>query len=409
MASSNLISRFAILYTLFTSLILLTKASTPPSVPSPAAEPELICHTNNPAECYPKVFSATEEFQIVHDDQDLPPGLHVQLDIQTGQKQAKLYDPNDEHPEVAGLPVNQEVIVVDPDSSDDRDTPRIPPGAPAYEPVGVVKQPPEKNQYFSKALMLLKQSPVAEDLGWALELLGEESHDMYYGLQIAEDTHALQSLFCLLLEEGDMTEKIPFHERYNFQASSTLSSLLRNNAPALRALENSWESIMRKECKTLQQTIGTELFQQLTPTSEMGSFEESREIDQARIIIPVISGLLKSPRIRDDFLNNGGMQTFLSILLRQGEMWEKTQGRVAQIVSDTFLDEDFGATLGVWPLKPQRHSDHCARKTDDECWEYQLERIHSEKQTRNWSGHLLKLLKKQTQPQVHTSRGHDEL
>ena len=51
-------------------------------------EVELICH--NRSDCYPKVFQATSEFQRVRDDQDLPAGLHVRLNVWTGEKEAKV-------------------------------------------------------------------------------------------------------------------------------------------------------------------------------------------------------------------------------------------------------------------------------------------------------------------------------
>src|SRR5436305_9531395 len=66
------------------------------SSPSPSAEAGLICHTTNPSECYPRIFRARTEFHVVHEDQHLPPGLHVRLNVETGLKEAKLYDPSED-------------------------------------------------------------------------------------------------------------------------------------------------------------------------------------------------------------------------------------------------------------------------------------------------------------------------
>ncbi|RIA87445.1 armadillo-type protein [Glomus cerebriforme] len=72
-----------------------------------------ICNEN---ECFPRVFVATEEFQEVREGQEIPPGLHVKIDFNTGKKHAKILDPNDhESSEVIiinedGDPIDQEEI-----------------------------------------------------------------------------------------------------------------------------------------------------------------------------------------------------------------------------------------------------------------------------------------------------------
>ncbi|KAI0457748.1 hypothetical protein F5B21DRAFT_462999 [Xylaria acuta] len=392
-------------YSIFGSF---TSASSPPAVSpavSPAAETELICHTDNPAECYPKVFSPTEEFQVVHDDQDLPPGLHVQLDVQTGRKQAKLYNPDEENPALAGLPVNQEVIVVNPEAPQENE-PSIPAGAPAYEPIGMVKAPQEKNVEFSKALQTIKksagrrQSIEISTLNEALRLLDDLSHDMYYGLQIAKDAESVRSLFCLLFQRDEAEgEGRPFAERADFLASSILSAAVGNNARALIAIEKSWNDITEKQCKGGSHSIKYELFHRLAPTSESGTKQESEEIEATRNYLAVVSGLLKSPKIRAEFLENNGMQSFLQILLRDGSgAWESRKAKVARIVSDTFLDEDFGATLGLWPRKQQVDAGTCAesgpQSLDDECWGYHLKKISQGAGAPEWSEQLLYLMRR---------------
>ncbi|XP_026812586.1 nucleotide exchange factor SIL1 [Rhopalosiphum maidis] len=42
----------------------------------------------------PKEFVPTNEWQIIGEDQPIPPGLHVQIDLQTGEKKAKLMEDN---------------------------------------------------------------------------------------------------------------------------------------------------------------------------------------------------------------------------------------------------------------------------------------------------------------------------
>ncbi|KAI0203739.1 hypothetical protein F4808DRAFT_415607 [Astrocystis sublimbata] len=395
----------AFIFVIFASLV---SASSPP-VASPAAEVELICHTNNPAECYPKLFSPTEEFQVVHDDQDIPPGLHVQLDVQTGKKQAKIYDPSEENPALAGLPVNQEVIVVDPEAPEESE-PSIRAGAPAYEPVGMVKAPREKSADFSQALQTVqmaaarRQSVKTSVLDGALQILEDLSHDMYYGLQIAEDAETVHSLFCLLFEGDDAEgEERPFAERVDLLASTILSASVGNNPRALTAIESHWDSITAKQCKASPHSIKTELYYRLAPTSEPGTAYDAEEAEVARIYLAVISGLFKSPKIRAEFLESTGMQSFLQILLRDdGGVWEPRRAKVARIVSDTFLDEDFGATQGLWPTKQQLMAGYCTEEgpqaLGDECWEYHLKTISGRAGAPDWSGRLLSLIREAQMP-----------
>ncbi|KAI0970387.1 hypothetical protein F4678DRAFT_137899 [Xylaria arbuscula] len=401
------IGRIVFTFVFISVFFYLASATSPPAA-SPAAETELICHTDNPAECYPKVFSATREFQVVHDDQDLPVGLHVQLDVQTGQKQAKLYNPDEEeNPALAGLPVDHGVIVVDPDPTQDEE-PKIRAGAPAYEPVGVVKAPREKNEDFSRALQAVKESSEGQPsigtsgLDGALQLLDDLSHDMYYGLQIAEDTEVVQSLFYLLFRQNE--DGRPLTERAEFIASSVLSAAIGNNAKALAAIESSWDNIAQNNHELGSRSIRDELFQRLAPTSEADTQEESKEAELIRLYLPVISGLLKSSKIRSEFLDNEGMQNFLQILLRDGAVWESRRAKTAQVVSDTFLDEDFGATLGLWPRKSQVDDvANCVKSSGapslgDECWAYHLDEIRQGPGAPEWSEQLLSLIRQAEVP-----------
>lgn len=386
------------LHAIISSFALAASSSAPSE--SPSVEVDLICHTDNPADCYPKVFSPTEEFQIVHDDQALPPGLHVQLDIQTGQKQAKLIDPTEEDPALKGLPVDRSIVVVDSEALPD--APRIPPNAPVYDPVGVVKEPREKNEGFSEALQSVKghveNGQYSDQLSQALEELEELSHDMYYGLQIAEDPETLQGLFCILTSrdtEQAMTQ--PLTERSDFLASSIIASAVQNNQPALRAVEKSWDNIMQNQCKHHTSSLKQTFYDQLTPSTGP-SDEEALEADFVRLNLAVLDGLMKSPMIRDEFLEQGGMKSLLRILLTTGELWQPRRIKAARIVSDIFLDEDVGAALGVWPSQEVLEAVKCAKgqpdSLDDGCWEYHMEVIGEEDPSdAEWSQSLLSMLR----------------
>ncbi|OTB13981.1 hypothetical protein K445DRAFT_368163 [Daldinia sp. EC12] len=433
-ALATLVASSALSFTYASS----TSPSSSPPAESPSAETELICHTDNHAECYPKVFSATEEFQTVHDDQDLPPGLHVQLDIQTGKKQAKLYNPAEENPALEGLPVDRSVVVVDPEppeDDEDDDKPRIPSGAPAYEPVGVVKAPKEKNEGFISALETLKKSSGSgsgsgsggsavrpEELDKALEDLEDLSHGMYYGLQIAEDPDALHALFCLLTARDAAQSARPLAQRTDFLASSILASSIRNNQPALRAVEKSWDALLDKVCEATTGTpydLKSELIVKTTRKSadEGGQGkeeEEEAEAYAARLNLAVLDGLLKSPAITQQFLAHDGMRHFLQILLQTDPAWDARKAKVARIVSDIFLDEDLGAVLGVWPTTGSvAEPGVCEAGGKDSlgegCWEYHLESMARHPDAPDWCRPLLDLLRRRRAEKPVAQHVRDEL
>ncbi|KAJ1730272.1 nucleotide exchange factor sil1 [Coemansia biformis] len=56
--------------------------------------------------CYPRIFSATNEFREILPGQEVPPGLHIQVDMTTGQRKARLMTAD-------GSPDESALIVVD--------------------------------------------------------------------------------------------------------------------------------------------------------------------------------------------------------------------------------------------------------------------------------------------------------
>lgn len=399
MASFNFRGSLKLFVTLFLFSFIassvLAASSQKSAAPSPAAKAELICHTDNPAECYPKVFSPTEEFQVVRDDQDLPPGLHVRLDIQTGYKEARLNVPDNDNPALAGLPVDQAVMVINPEPSDDE--PKLPPGAPAYEPVGVVKEPPVKNPGFAAALGHLKEhaeTALPDEgrlLDAALAELEELSHDMYYGHKIIEDADALKALFCLVTQrDATQIQTRAYSDRRDFLASTVLASALQNNPPALRSIESEWEPLMQKQCAFHKQPLKDIIYAGLEPKARpmsndhgkdtsTDSVDYTNEASWTRPHLSLIGQLLKSDVIRPEFVSSGGMKNLLQILLTKGSAWDPARARVGRVVSDAFLDESVGAKVGTWPSEPLVvDSGVCEAeptRLQDGCWEHHLEKM----------------------------------
>ncbi|KAH6660095.1 hypothetical protein BKA67DRAFT_530211 [Truncatella angustata] len=374
-------------------------AASSDAAPSPSAKSDVICHTDNPADCYPKVFSPTEEFQIVRDDQDLPPGLHVRMDIYSGKKEAKLYTPDADDPALEGLPVERSVVVVDPEVPDD--TPQIPAGAPSYDSVGAVKGPQVHNPDFAAALDFLKNnaetapSPGKHPLDDALVDLEDISHDMYYGKEIMDDEEAVKSLFCLLTQrDAEHSLNRDGADHWDLLASSILSSSLQNNPPALLSLESYWDSLMDSQCKSHSKPLKDVFFNGLEPSTPTSDHDDALEALWIRRALPVVGKLLKSSAIRSEFIHDNGMKHFLQILLTKGDVWEAARMRVSRIVSDTFLDETVGAKKGMWPVKPAIDPSNCKKdgsKFDEGCWEYHLGQIIQETNA-EWAHDLLAMI-----------------
>jgi len=63
-------------------------------------------------ECYDKIFKPTNEFQEIKEGQQLPKGLHIRMNFETGKKEAKLNEPENKV-------VNRELTIVDSNEQND--------------------------------------------------------------------------------------------------------------------------------------------------------------------------------------------------------------------------------------------------------------------------------------------------
>ncbi|KAK0628470.1 hypothetical protein B0T17DRAFT_490372 [Bombardia bombarda] len=390
-------------------------ASADPStpIPSPAADDDvqLICHTDNPAECYPKVFQATDAFQIVRDDQDIPPGLHVRLDVTTGLKQAKINVPDEAvDPSLEGLPTDTSIVILDQDQDQDQPqaAPKIPANAPAYDPVGKVKEPRQpnskENNSFSKSLSILKKGL---DVDEALEMLEDISHDIYYGLKIAEDYDTVKRLFCLANSPIS-----PDNDNDNDNAAALsraklsaliIGSTVQNNPKALAEVEKHWPALQKEQCSPgSPEPLSTAIFSLTHPTTAADA-----ALTKARV--SAISGLLKNDAVRAHFLAHGGMEHLLQLLTDDATSssaeWEPVRRKAGLLVLDNFLDENMGAALGEWPIGAQADDRECAAKPQEgttdvtsECWDWHAKRLadRNYKTDRNhWSVELWNKIKEQ--------------
>ncbi|GKT63469.1 nucleotide exchange factor SIL1 [Colletotrichum tofieldiae] len=362
------------------SLASSTSASAAPVVASPSAEVELICHTDNPAECYPKIFQPTEEFQIVHDDQELPHGLHIRMNINTGQKEAKINDPDEKSSALEGLPVDRSIVVVDSDKAPEVDVPK---DAPKYDPVGMVKQPQQESGEFYTNLEFVKKGAHGSNLPLdeALEFLEDISHDIYYGLKITETFDTVRSLLCLMVDPKTPTPSEGAVPR-DQQAAAIISGALQNNPTALEEVTKVWPQLMDASCRSPHKAPELKLrdgfYASFVPAPEDTDHDVLRAANKAKAQVAAIKGLIKSPAIRDDFIANKGMDRILEVLGPRDAQWETAQRKAGQFVLDSFLDENMGADVGVWPLFKASEADRSKRIADrvsDENWKVAVKSI----------------------------------
>ncbi|KAK1829883.1 hypothetical protein QBC39DRAFT_310269 [Podospora conica] len=348
---------------------------------------DLICHTDDPADCYPKLFQATHTFQRVQPDQDLPKGLHVRLNVQTGEKEAKINVPDEPvHDSLVGLPVDQSIVLVDPSPEDSK--PPIPPNAPRYDPAGKIKEPPRSASgpgadAFHRSLQFLKKGL---DIDQALESLEEIAHDIYYGLKMSEDLPTIHQLFCLAYTPSTPPPRARL-------AALALASAVQNNPKALASVSSHWTRSLRAD----PTCPGASAFR-------LGADDPSL----AKARAAALAGLLRDPVIRADFLASGAMEASLldALVSHRDEneaAWEGARRAVANLVLDNFLDEAMGAALGEFPRGPRASDAECAAAGKGEalsagCWDWHAEglaRRYKGGGADHWSGELAKKVKEQ--------------
>lgn len=226
--------------------------------PSPEASTSLICPNDNPTDCYPALFQPNVHFQKIRPDQSLPPGLHVRMNIQTGEKEARLNVPEE------GENNREAVVVVDdappePEAvglgliNDDpplhlrlHDEPKQEKHARPYTPPRpAALADPDEVVLYEAAISILKQKSFIDgrsnvvldhQVADALETLTELAHSLEWGLTICRDAELTRTLLTFIgayLIEG--------HEQIDQQIRSAslllLATAVQNNQDALSALQ----------------------------------------------------------------------------------------------------------------------------------------------------------------------------
>lgn len=373
---------------------------------SPVASTDLICPTSNAAECYPRIFEPTKDFQTIKEGQDIPPGLHVRMNIYSGEKEARLNIPmeGDEGHNPEGIPTEQAMVIVDQPEAQPEPEPekpalrdQVPIEAPVYKDAGKIPPPipnaeaGDEMGTFQKALLTIKMDARAID--GALDDLFDLSHDIYYGVEIAKDGPVLEKLVCLTLGSG--SEKIPATENgRDHKAAAILASSIQNNPTALKEVAGYSKMVMYPTCGLDISASTQKNFVDILRSRL--DLEKSPSALKAKV--NAISGLLREPTIRDTFIEKGGMELLLEIFLKKEEEFDVVRRNVGQLVMDNFLDEGMGAVLDVWPRIPVSETKVCeAEETmlGDGCWEHHVKIFSKSASKAGWAKEFLAALKEQ--------------
>ena len=221
------------------SLLLLSQVQASPPASSPPASTDLICHTAHASECYPAIFQPTEHFQRIHDDQSIPPGLHVRMNLATGLKEARL-----NVPEPPGTPHADLVIIDDlprrPSIEEDESVAEISELQDQSNPDTGYERGPyfpaafdaEESSIFSSSIATLHATTTAlsvTDLP-ALSDLQDLAHSIHWGAALARDAVVSQRLVSAIDPVTGASSEV------RSAATLLLGTAIHSNPDALGAL-----------------------------------------------------------------------------------------------------------------------------------------------------------------------------
>ena len=219
--------------------ILQSKVRGSAPISSPPASTELICHTALASDCYPAIFQPTEHFQRIHDDQSIPPGLHVRMNLATGLKEARLNVP--EPPGVS----HAELVIIDdlppppsieeddpaveiPDLQDQSDSDTEYEHREAYHPAAFNTE--ESSLFYSSITTLQSTTALSNRELPALSALQDLAHSIHWGAELARDPAVCQTLIFAINSGSAASSEV------RSAAALLMGTAIHSNPDALQAL-----------------------------------------------------------------------------------------------------------------------------------------------------------------------------
>ncbi|KAF8421421.1 hypothetical protein EV426DRAFT_198984 [Tirmania nivea] len=306
-----------------------------------ASKSAVICHGSH---CYPRVFTPTMEWQVIEPDQEIPPGLHIRLNMQTGIREGKINIPGEgsEYEAVAvELPSNggsDSVVIV---GAEEAPAPSTKPPPPNDDSYGAIKAPitaQSEELPFTDSVSVILDSKAFSDtkLNDALSSLEGLVHEMYWGLQIAtpESINALLNLV--------HTSTNPSIRR---SAALVIGSALQNNPKALKNAIGGGEKTEVRLIETLLVALE----------------HETDDFARLRIMYALSQGI-RSDRTYEDFIGINGIRTLLDLFKKADTDGGEFKGKVSTFVEDNFLNDDMKADLPPKKDQQKHHVPHDKQK-----------------------------------------------
>ncbi|CAK9437467.1 uncharacterized protein LODBEIA_P18450 [Lodderomyces beijingensis] len=294
----------------------------------------IICNPEDASDCYPKLFEPSEQWQTIRPGQEIPPGLHVRLNVDTLTKEAKLMAPEDKDKDEH---VNELVVgeggVIDHDHDDDKEVDKSKSSSvsPQQKLRGEQIQQILKNKVgykpktrvntqdltnFQGAMGEIGQYDISgatsEDdrrLDLALETLEEYVHDIELGAKLTHNTDVLSKLVYLAQHGGN--------EQLSGKIYNIIASALRNNPDAVdNVVDGGFDYV----------SFTKDLFDQLGSTGN--------DAIQKRIL-GIIQALAQNAKFVQRFFTFGTGEDGLDyIVLHFNQLGPQAKQRAANILQD---------------------------------------------------------------------------
>lgn len=301
----------------WTNLAILTVLLATSSGQIVDIDEELICNNpSNPHDCYPKIFQATTEWQTVKPQQEIPGGLHIRMNFETSEKEAKLLDPSE---------VNDHGVVLS-DTQEAHEEDELVHGLSRKEMHAKIqafrnKETTERSKASDSDLNGF-QSAVDEVIGYsdddyrlqkALDTLDDLSHDLEFGAKLTSEKVIFTSL--LSIAQNSSIEKIK-DKVYRIMAAS-----LRNNPEATN-----------NALKELSKNFVTDLLLEIP---------SSTDVIQKRIL-GVVQALVQNSHFSNQYFspntaNSEGLIYLIGTYLKLGK---ESKSRFVNIFEDLGLAQD---------------------------------------------------------------------
>lgn len=190
-------------------LLLLAVASA--LVVDPSAN--YICSEQDSTDCYPQIFVPTDEWKTIRQGQEIPPGLHVRINMETLQREAKLMSEDERGNEGT----NQE-------KSENFQVPAVYETSDVSTFDGAVLAVLRFGDRVSAASSRKWSELEEKDIDSAAETLVDLSHDREHGVRLTQDPKIFTSILDIADKAGvDLREKL----------LRIMGSSLRNNPEAI--------------------------------------------------------------------------------------------------------------------------------------------------------------------------------